>query len=128
MFLLALNEIFGGGSPDPDTDYEEDASFTDGEGSEQTLYRLREGIERFFISDINNPAASNAAQSELAILWDQVSYQAITEDGWVDFNHVPGGGNVLFMDGHVEFLKYSSRFPVSTGWATMKKTIDDAAP
>ena len=24
------------------------------------------------------------------------------------FNHVPGGSNVLYMDGHVEFLKYGS--------------------
>ncbi len=30
---------------------------------EQTIYRLREGIERFFITDINNPAASATAQS-----------------------------------------------------------------
>ena len=28
-----------------------------------TLYRLREGIERFFITDINNPAGSAMAQS-----------------------------------------------------------------
>nr|AUN37043.1 hypothetical protein [uncultured bacterium] len=28
-----------------------------------TIYRLREGIERFYITDINNPAASAAAQS-----------------------------------------------------------------
>jgi prepilin-type processing-associated H-X9-DG protein len=33
------------------------------------------------------------------------------------FNHVPGGANVLFMDGHVEFLKYTpngGEFPVIT--------------
>ena len=29
-----------------------------------------------------------------------------------DFNHVPGGCNVLYMDGHVEFLKYPSDWPV----------------
>ena len=28
------------------------------------------------------------------------------------FNHVPGGSNVLYMDGHVEFLRYPSKFPV----------------
>ena len=27
------------------------------------------------------------------------------------FNHVPGGANVLYMDGHVEFLKWHSQFP-----------------
>jgi prepilin-type processing-associated H-X9-DG protein len=30
--------------------------------------------------------------------------------GHAQFNHVPGGANVLFMDGHVEFLKWSGRF------------------
>ncbi|MBI2424224.1 MAG: hypothetical protein HYV27_15440 [Candidatus Hydrogenedentes bacterium] len=33
-------------------------------GNPETIYRLREGIERFFITDINNPAGSTAAQSK----------------------------------------------------------------
>ncbi|MFA6245280.1 MAG: DUF1559 domain-containing protein, partial [Candidatus Hydrogenedentales bacterium] len=36
-------------------------------------YHLREGIERFYISDINNPAASAKAQSEIAVMWDDIS-------------------------------------------------------
>jgi len=85
-------------------------------GPQQTIYRLREGIERFFITDINNPAGSATAQSELAVMWDAVSI--LVEN----FNHVPGGSNVLYMDGHVEFLKYpSEEWPVNvlagfTGW------------
>jgi len=39
----------------------------------KTIYRLREGIERFFISDINNPAASAKAQSDIAIVQDEVN-------------------------------------------------------
>ncbi len=23
-----------------------------------------------------------------------------------DYNHIPGGSNVLYMDGHVEFIRY----------------------
>ena len=73
-----------------------------------TIYRLREGIERFFITDINNPAASALAQSEVPVMWDEVS------DNPEGFNHVPGGCNVLYMDGHVEFIKYpSTEFPVT---------------
>ena len=76
------------------------------------IYRLREGIERFFITDINNPAGSSKAQSELALFWD-----ATTTDV-SDFNHVPGGSNVLYMDGHVSFLKYPSmEFPVTVEFA-----------
>jgi prepilin-type processing-associated H-X9-DG protein len=29
------------------------------------------------------------------------------------FSHVPGGANVMFLDGHVEFIKYPGRFPVA---------------
>ena len=28
-------------------------------------------------------------------------------------NHVPGGGNVLYLDGHVEFIKYPTIAPFS---------------
>jgi prepilin-type processing-associated H-X9-DG protein len=32
-----------------------------------------------------------------------------------NFNHVPGGGNVLYMDGHVEFIKYPGEAPFISG-------------
>jgi len=73
-----------------------------GNGSGDTVYRLREGIERFCITDINNPAASAIAQSELWIMHDWLSTNA------KQYNHVPGGCNVLYLDGHVEFLRYPS--------------------
>jgi len=83
-----------------------------GNGGGDTVYRLREGIERFTISDINNPAAGVRAQSEIWIMLDKLS--AIAED----FNHVPGGSNVLYLDGHVAFMRYpSDTAPVMTGVA-----------
>ncbi|HOE67805.1 MAG TPA: DUF1559 domain-containing protein [Candidatus Hydrogenedentes bacterium] len=85
-----------------------------GNGGGGIIYRLKEGIERFLITDINNPAASSQAQSQLAIMWDEIS-----DDEASHFNHVPGGCNVLFMDGHVEFLRYlgefGNPFPVNRG-------------
>ena len=79
-----------------------------GNGNSSSGYRLREGIERFIITDINNPAASSLAQSELFVMFDLVSASA------ADFNHVPGGANVLYMDGHVSFVRYpSQKAPVS---------------
>jgi prepilin-type processing-associated H-X9-DG protein len=88
-----------------------------------TIYRLREGIERFMITDINNAAASAQAQSSIWIMFDQVA-TAIEM-----FNHVPGGSNVLYMDGHVEFLKYSSpgRAPVNAGCANVFGVMDRLA-
>lgn len=77
-------------------------------GGGNTLYRLRQGIERFLITDINNPAASATASSIVPVVWDQVSTNVDA------FNHVPGGANVLYLDGHVKFLRYpDERFPVS---------------
>ncbi len=73
-----------------------------GNGGGNTIYRLREGIERFLITDINNPGASNMAQSTLWIMSDTISSGAAEPL----FNHIPGGSNVLYMDGHVEFLRY----------------------
>lgn len=77
-------------------------------GDGNTLFRLREGIERMLITDINNAGASNRASSLIPTMWDHISTKV------ADFAHVPGGGNVLYLDGHVEFLKYpNDRFPMT---------------
>lgn len=73
-----------------------------GNGGSETMYRLREGVERFMITDINNPAASSKAQSEIIIMADLLSNTGADQL----FNHIPGGSNVLYMDGHVSFQKY----------------------
>lgn len=76
-----------------------------GNGGSNTLYRYKEGVERFMITDINNPASGNMAQSEIWVYFDIVTVSVNINR--VDFSHIPGGSNVLYMDGHVEFLKYS---------------------
>jgi prepilin-type N-terminal cleavage/methylation domain-containing protein/prepilin-type processing-associated H-X9-DG protein len=75
----------------------------DGNGGGSTIYRLREGVERFLITDINNPAASAQAQSSVWIMFDQLATNPTA------YNHIPGGANVLYMDGHVNFLRYEER-------------------
>jgi prepilin-type N-terminal cleavage/methylation domain-containing protein/prepilin-type processing-associated H-X9-DG protein len=69
--------------------------------------RLRDGIERFFITDINNPAASAKAASVIPVMWDEIAVYG----GTSTFNHVPGGGNCLYLDGHVDYLRWPSIFP-----------------
>jgi len=86
-----------------------------GNAGGNTIYRLREGIERFMITDINNPAGSAMAQSELAVMHDLIMQEYFYEiayggtPGEIIFNHVPGGANVLYMDGHVEFQRYPQK-------------------
>lgn len=83
-----------------------------GTGGGDVLYRLREGIERFMITDINNPAATARAQSVLPIMWDMTSAKV------EKYNHVPGGGNVLYLDGHVDFIRYpSEKAPLTQSFA-----------
>ena len=86
--------------------------------SGSSVYRLREGIERFFITDINNPAASSKAQSTVAIVNDELDAD-ITSNNRPSANHVPGGGNVLYLDGHVSFIKYPGEFPICSTWSVM---------
>ncbi|MBX3178938.1 MAG: DUF1559 domain-containing protein [Candidatus Hydrogenedentes bacterium] len=93
-----------------------------GNGGSSTILRTREGIERFLITDINNPGASARAQSEVPVMWDNIGSGALVpppapwfkEEGPDSFNHLPGGCNILYMDGHVEFSKYPSDTDIPT--------------
>jgi len=77
-------------------------------GGRDTLFRLREGIERYLITDINRPGTSQAASSAVPLMWDHATTKV------VDFSHVPGGGNVLYLDGHVDYVAYpAERFPMT---------------
>ncbi len=92
----------------------EDLGFLDDDGTliQCKAMRLKEGIERFFITDINNPAAGAIAQSTLPVMWDafgkndNADAAAQGRGAILVFNHLPGGSNILYMDGHVEWRKY----------------------
>lgn len=84
-----------------------------------TIYRMKEGIERFMITDINNPAASAQAQSEIAVMWDISVWPSDPRAGMPSFNHIPGGGNVLYMDGHTKFIRYQSEWPICSTWIVL---------
>jgi len=89
-----------------------------GNGGGASVYRLREGIERFLVTDINNPAASAKAQSQVFIMLDNVSTEVER------FNHVPGGANILYLDGHVEYARYNTEAPVTPGMAAIMSLFD----
>jgi len=82
-----------------------------------SMFRLKEGVERFMVTDINNPAGSAVAQSSVFVMWDLVA------TGVQLFNHAPGGSNVLYMDGHVGFIKYPGAAPVSPGMGILTGII-----
>ena len=111
-----------------------------------TFKHLREGIERFTITDINNPAGSASAQSDIIVLYDMAmsnsgNFGGDEGSGVPDcagpqthiakvradlFNHIPGGSNVLYMDGHVAFAKYPQ--PEGSGvWALTADTLQHSS-
>lgn len=77
---------------------------------------MRYGITRFMITDINNPSKGHMPNTSVPIMFDNTSTVV------KDFNHVPGGANVLYMDGHVKFARYPSAtiYPVSRAWTEFR--------
>lgn len=71
-------------------------------GGGDTWYRTSTGIGKIFIRDINDPGSDFVSESRIPVLFDSMWAQ-----GLVRAPHLPVGGNVLYLDGHVEFQKYS---------------------
>ena len=80
-----------------------------GNGSTGTIFRLKEGVERF----------AGLPQSGVWVMFDALSSDAGR------FNHAVGGVNVLYMDGHVSFLRYPSEAPANKGMALFLGTLLD---
>lgn len=74
----------------------------------EPIHRLREGIERFLITDINNPGASAQEQSTIPVM-----FETMDPDNPKEFY------NVLYMDGRVEAVQYGEKFPITERVARM---------
>lgn len=70
-----------------------------------TVFPLREGVERYLMTDINGPAPSHLNQWPIPVLIETATWKY--KDSVEDFE----GTNVLYMDGHVEFVPMGT-FPV----------------
>ncbi len=113
-FLLLINSTLAGQVGNINTNtFDKDLSFTNDQGAKKTLYQTKEGVERFFITDINNAGSSAQAQSTIPVMFDLLS-TTVSE-----FNHIPGGSNILYMDGHVEFLHFPGAFPATRAFAAL---------
>jgi len=114
-FIAAFRALLNSGDA---SRYDTEWEFEDDAGESHTAMRLRHGAERFQIKDINNPSASHLSQTQIPVVFDRID---IDPQG---FNHVPGGANVLFMDTHVEFVKYPGKFPLNRAWARVVHELD----
>ncbi len=77
-----------------------------------SIYRLREGIERLLITDINDPRAATGFQSTIPIMIERPGFHE-------------GGANVLFLDGHVEFISYPGKFPMTESFIQALESLKD---
>lgn len=73
------------------------------------LRRSRADIHRIFTTDPNHPEQSYSSTSKWPIMFDNVGLRG------QGMKHLPGGSNVLFMDGHVEYIRYldDGPFPIN---------------
>ena len=83
-----------------DGDYDRDI-VTD----KRTFYRLRDNVERLLDTESAEGAAPAATAITIPVMFDNVQKARSY--------HKPPGSNVLYLDGHVEFLKYGERFPAT---------------
>ena len=108
-----------------------DDSYTMGQALKYIFYRSPYFLEQFIPTGALLGAVIGlgllANKSELVVMHDSANAD-VTVNG-VDvygnpytvneFNHVPGWGNVLFMDGHVEFMRYPGEFPICASWSML---------
>ena len=92
-----------------------------------TLYRIHPGVEHILAKEGHIAEVVPGNGSRLAVMWDNLSTPLdptvrpprVRLEMTV-LNHSLGGSNVLFLDGHVEFVEYGSgRFPVTEEYASI---------
>ncbi len=86
--------------------FSEDLDVPPGRGNDggDKLLRLREKVGRFLITDINDIAAAQRFESMPSTIPTLIERPE---------NHLPAGGNVLYLDGHVEFVRYPGKWPMT---------------
>lgn len=97
---------------DQGVDFTQDLPAPPGRGSfgGDVFLRLREDVCR----------GSGVPSGQLPVMFD-----AAPEGGNVaNFNHVPGGSNVLYLDGHVEFMRFPNDFPLSPAFQEALAALD----
>lgn len=76
-----------------------------GPGNQNRFFRVKDGVNRLFIEDVNRPGLTAVPETRIPLLFDTMSVY-----GRHLPNHVvPPGGNVLYMDGHVEYKRFPDK-------------------
>ena len=86
------------------------------------LFALEVGIDRYLISDVNAIVGGIEKSGKIPVLWDQISTDVS------EFNHLPAGNNVAYLDGPISFTRYdrgSTEFPTSPLYAAVNGGVQE---
>ncbi len=86
-------------------------NYTHGSRGGNVFYRTSVNVGARFIRDINNPAATAVSDTQIPVLFDTPVANRVTQ-----MNHFPLGGNVLYLDGHVSFVRYHQTRDQTQPW------------
>jgi prepilin-type processing-associated H-X9-DG protein len=77
-------------------------------GPDPTVLRLRGGIERSFLTDEPNPGDLARISAQIPLLIEWPGHHDRQRMG-----RTTRGGNVVYLDGHVEFIEYPGKWPMT---------------
>lgn len=71
-----------------------------GAAGSDVFMRLSTGVSRRFVANIDDPSSTAVSDTEIPVMFDTMA-----SEGVLDPNHfTPFGGNVLYLDGHAEWV------------------------
>jgi prepilin-type processing-associated H-X9-DG protein len=75
--------------------------------ADRMLRRLKRDVEFFFVENRSDPRAAANTRATIPIMFETVESTVFGRD--------PDGANVLYLDGHVDYVRFGSQFPVTAG-------------
>ncbi len=75
--------------------------------ADKMLRRLKRDVEYFFVANRSDPLAAANTRAAIPIMFERVTASVFGRD--------PDSANVLYLDGHVDPVRFGSAFPVTPG-------------
>lgn len=69
------------------------------------FFRLGKGVEIFFTTNYSDPEAAAKTRATIPVMFETFDSPGFGRD--------PDGANVLYLDGHVEYIRFGAAFPVT---------------
>ena len=73
--------------------------------ADRMLRRLKRDVEYFFVENRSDPQAAANTRAAIPIMFETMESTVFGSD--------PDGANVLYLDGHVDYVRFGSQFPVT---------------